>query len=302
MCILGVMSRGSLTSRSSGAAAAELARLNLKRAGRALRRMCEGDPEGLHDTRVALRRLDALLRRRREQLPGAALLRPELRDLARASNEARDLEVRLQWLKAQWPALAASERRVLDSWLGRQCDQLERAHAEAGRRFSRELPGLEKRLKRSLDDVEGEAGEAYAKLLACELKAGRKRLARRLESLTEGGDAALHQLRIEIKRQRYLLAPWHGAEGSLAMLEALLGHWQDRLGEWRDLGLIQEFLETAKQKAEEAAEHHALASLLRRCSGQKALLAMQMADIFGARAGVELKRLSREARAQLKEG
>ncbi len=294
------MSRRSLTSRSSGAAAAELARLNLRRAGRALWRMREGDPEGLHDTRVALRRLDALLRRRREQLPGAAALRPELRELARASNEARDLEVRLAWVEAQLSSLTVAERDGLDSWLVRLRQQLERAHAEAGRRFCCELPGLEKRIKKSLAEGQGEHGGPYAELLASDLKAGHRRLGRRLEALEEGAEAALHRLRIEAKRQRYLLAPWRGTKGPLAALEGLLCHWQTRLGEWRDLGLIHEALEAAQQEAEEGDERHALASLLRRCSEEQASLALQMADDFGARAEADLKRLSREARAQLK--
>jgi len=62
-----------------------------------------GDAEALHDFRVAMRRLRSTLRAYQPQLEAVvpAKLRRRLRDLARATGEARDVEVQISWLERQ---------------------------------------------------------------------------------------------------------------------------------------------------------------------------------------------------------
>ncbi len=280
----------SLMRRRGAEAAAVLARAYLKQAGRALRRMHGGDPEGLHDTRVALRRLDALLRGRRAQLPRAARMRPELRALARASNQARDLEVRLAWGEARLEAGAEGQREVTLVWCRALELELDEAHAQAARTFVDALPGLAARMKRALPRKASAVGPRYGDLLAVDLKREGTRLRRRLAALETGGDEALHRLRIDAKRLRYLLSPWHGGKGAVAALEAALGRWQEMLGDWRDLGLIGESLR----------ERDELEPLARRCSEQRAAMQEEIQHFFAGGAQAQLKRLLREARLELK--
>ena len=62
-----------------------------------------GNPEALHDYRVALRRLRSCLRSFRRELRSTVTRksRRRLDRLARATNQSRDLEVHLEWLAAQ---------------------------------------------------------------------------------------------------------------------------------------------------------------------------------------------------------
>src|SRR2546426_7817593 len=70
-----------------------------------------GDAEALHDFRVAMRRLRSTLRAYQPQLEVVpAKLRRRLRDLARATGEARDVEVQISWLERQRNELPAARR------------------------------------------------------------------------------------------------------------------------------------------------------------------------------------------------
>ena len=76
------------------------------------------DAEALHDLRVALRRLRSLFRAYDAELGDAVgeKTRRRLRRLARATGEARDLEVHLAWLDAQRARMRATERPGVE-WL-----------------------------------------------------------------------------------------------------------------------------------------------------------------------------------------
>src|SRR5262245_39952375 len=64
-------------------------------------RFVDGDEEGLHDLRVALRRLRSWLRAFRPEVNDTLRkkTRRGLRDLADATNAARDAEVGLKWIE-----------------------------------------------------------------------------------------------------------------------------------------------------------------------------------------------------------
>src|SRR6267143_2102715 len=76
------------------------------------------DTDALHDFRVAMRRLRSTLRAYQPQLARLvpAKLRRRLRDLARATGEARDVEVQISWLEHQRKELPPA-RRAGVPWL-----------------------------------------------------------------------------------------------------------------------------------------------------------------------------------------
>ena len=94
----------------------------LSQAGRAVRKVGRpGNPEALHDFRVALRRCRGVLRAYRPWLGKAAgkRVRSELRRLMRQTNRGRDAEVQIVWLEAARPSLRRSERAGLNYLLER---------------------------------------------------------------------------------------------------------------------------------------------------------------------------------------
>src|SRR5437763_11057167 len=84
------------------------------------------DPEGVHDMRVATRRLRAALELFRDVFPKRRL-RPMLRDvrrLADALGEVRDLDVMLEALRADVRGRSASQRLVL----GEMIEEMQQRH------------------------------------------------------------------------------------------------------------------------------------------------------------------------------
>lgn len=292
--------------------AAWLARRYLKQADSALERMVAGDTEGLHDTRVALRRLDSLLRSHQTVMPNSARLRRKVRRLARSTNRARDLEVRQVWLQAQLPELPDSGRQEVVAWAERLGDELGEAHAKAEKKLRKGVPRLVKRLRKALsrDCRERTDGDrSYAQLLAELLWTGEERLKSGLPELDSGGAPARHRLRIQIKRQRYLLALWRGEQGVCAEVESELGRWQDLLGDDHDLVLHAEALLIEGERQGAAAARHRLHKVLEgsaespasaglegglalasRCRQQQQALAEQFAKLAELFAGDGLSR------------
>src|SRR6267142_2251429 len=110
-------SEGLLTAPAPGAAR-RIALTLLDAASAARERLTDAnDAEALHDFRVAMRRLRSTLRAYQAQLDAVvpAKLRRRLRDLARATGEARDVEVQISWLERQRNELAPARP---GSWPG----------------------------------------------------------------------------------------------------------------------------------------------------------------------------------------
>ncbi|RLA10791.1 MAG: hypothetical protein DRQ60_10765, partial [Gammaproteobacteria bacterium] len=61
----------------------------------------EGGEDGLHQFRVALRRLRTLLRAYRPQFDPGMKIRGQLSTLASSTNQARDLEVLVGWIESE---------------------------------------------------------------------------------------------------------------------------------------------------------------------------------------------------------
>jgi CHAD domain-containing protein len=203
------------------------------------------DPENLHQHRVAARRTRAFIRATRGSLDPVwrRLLAARLRELAAATGPVRDLDVLLEHLEG--------ELRSLDD-----------ADRVAGGPLLAALEGEHRATRRTLRDVLD--GDAYRLLLAQLRMPPRladgvdgvplrriarkefRRLVRTVERLGPHPDeAAMHALRIRLKRVRYAaeLAAPAGKAGRrfLANARAL----QDLLGEYQDAVTAERHLRAA---------------------------------------------------------
>jgi CHAD domain-containing protein/CYTH domain-containing protein len=230
---------------SAAGAAVVARRLLADVAERQARLADESDGAALHDFRVALRRLRSWLRAFRPELdraiPGKA--RRRLRRLARESNESRDREVQLAWLRDQTGVLPAEA----GPGVGWFVDRLESRKRTADERFRERLASDFERARASLDgalaSIVAETGEPGTQsaadtlsiALAAVMRTQVERLRRRLERVRgPQDDAQAHRARIAGKRLRYVLEPVAdsvaGGGPALARLKAL----QDALGELHD--------------------------------------------------------------------
>lgn len=176
------------------------------------------DPEGVHQVRVAGRRLRVLL-----ELGGRRALVPDLRWLVRALGRARDLDVLRE-------ALPPSDARF-DAWLDRLAAE-SRADAEAALTSPR-LEGLLAALRvlPPVDEADARRG----------LETASKKVRKQLDLLVgarlepEQLSPAIHGLRRALRRLRYA-GDWLG-EGTSG-----LKHLQDALGAVCDLGALARLL------------------------------------------------------------
>lgn len=251
-----------LLAQPAARAARLMARRRLDIALAAFARLGDDDPEALHDLRVALRRLRSWLRAYRSALDDTVTRRTRraFAKLARATNQARDTEVALAWLRSLAdlpPDLLPAHERLLAAL---QADQRRTADA-AGKFVARRLPAAGQRLsrqlahyyvRRSVDDASELAMHALTGRL---LREHRRRLAAALRRAHATGDVAeAHRARIEGKHLRYLLEPLD-ADRRVRHAVARLRTLQDRLGEHHDAQLLAERLRKAgdAELAERAA-------------------------------------------------
>jgi CHAD domain-containing protein len=194
------------------------------------------DPEELHQMRVAVRRLRAILRAARPMFEHEPVesVRAELAWLGAALGIRRDVDVMLEYLRAELPTLEPTERRGGQRLLHR----LEDARAEAGLEVMKALDSdrylaLLDRLEAFIAHPPLTSGEvALGDLAAREFRKLRKAVA----ALPEPpADDDLHAARIKTKRARYAAelaarAVGRPAERFVEKAKAL----QDILGEHQD--------------------------------------------------------------------
>ena len=202
------------------------------------------DPEDVHQMRVAVRRLRAILRVSRSLFDPKWVdgLRRELKWLGTALGRVRDLDVLHAYLRSQLKGLPASERR-------------------AGQHLLRHLAADHVRARAALRDAL--ASPRYARLLA-RLKAALvhppvrtsavsllsiastefKKLKKAVKKLpTQPSAAKFHAVRIKVKRTRYAaellqLVIGRRAEQFIDKAKKL----QDILGEHQDAVVVEEYL------------------------------------------------------------
>jgi CHAD domain-containing protein len=232
------------------------------------------EAEPLHDMRVANRRLRATLRLFRRYLPSQAEhYRQELRWLATALGEARDLDVHIESLRAWMAEVDPPDRaglQVIEALLLEQ-----RAAARA-----RMLSALDsQRYERFVSDFAAALADNAAPSDTARARVGRvlpgliERRYRQVRRLGDRLDAdspppAYHALRIACKRLRYALEPVAGLYGKparallkrLAAAQDLLGLYQDSqvaTERLRNLSLSHALPAAATFALGEVAQRHA---------------------------------------------
>jgi CHAD domain-containing protein len=200
------------------------------------------DPEDLHDFRVAVRRLRALLRTARGSVDGdrSEPLRAELKWLGTILGAVRDLDVIIDHLRGEIARLDEAERSAADGLLGALGQERSRARramltALGGRRYLALLDSLERAAvelpvdSKSLD-LPTLARDEFRKL---------RRHAKAIDS--EPADEQLHDLRKRGKRARYaaeLAGDGRRSRDFVGNAKQL----QDVLGEHQDAAVLEERL------------------------------------------------------------
>jgi len=210
---------------------------SLKKARKAFR---EGDPEGLHDLRVALRRTAATA----EALGKKKIVRGS-RQIVRALSDLRQLEVdrgllarvrELGWLPedgasgldARWSALFAADAKKA-------------TRAADGKEMRRLARDLKRRAR------------ASRKPPTARLEKERARAERSLEPPPKGAsDQQIHRYRLAIKKARYLAEDLSssGAPGWERAIDRER-ELQEELGRWNDARLFRKRLMKARAQSEE---------------------------------------------------
>ncbi|MCK2183623.1 CHAD domain-containing protein [Halomonas getboli] len=229
------------------------------------------DSEGLHDFRVALRRLRSWLKAYRGY-PGVAIpkaQRKRLRDLARATNEARDGEVMLAWLESERPALGNAERGAIDWWAERLVPRVEADYAEARCVLEAGFPALDRELGKTLAVLAKQSGgPRFGVATARELSALHETLTAELAAIGSADEReALHRPRITGKRIRYLLRPWKDEAPIFEEAEEAMKAFQDAFGVLHDDLVREPALEAA---AAAHADEEARARLALAAGGKQA--------------------------------
>ena len=208
-------------------------------------RYLAGKKGGLHELRVALRRLRSWLRAFEPQVRDTLRkkTRRRLSALAKATNGARDAEVAAEWIASQ-NRISRSGIPGRDHILARLASE-RRATSRAIRdALARDLPDLLDSLAKQLEPHARHAagGRSMAPVYHVALRRHAERLAQALaRAKTRDDVAAAHRARIAAKRLRYLLdcGDDHPRVAAVAMgVEAL----QDTLGVVHDSRAIAERL------------------------------------------------------------
>ncbi|MDQ1466352.1 MAG: hypothetical protein QOH10_767 [Actinomycetota bacterium] len=208
------------------------------------------DPEGVHQARVATRRLRCDLRTFGPLLDPvwSTSLRDELRWLGRELGAARDAEVLLGHLRdrahALPPEIELGVKPILDAAAGDRDAAYARVHEVLG---SSRYFDLVDRLVQAAMAPKVDAGAAEAKKRDLVRLARRpwRRVRREYRELgADPRDEALHALRIRAKRARYAVEAVAGAVGGKGprKLAAALTDLQDVLGAHQDAVVAQAWL------------------------------------------------------------
>lgn len=250
-----------------------------------------GEDEDLHDVRVAVRRLRAVLRTARSFVDEAwsEPLRSELRWLASSLAPLRDLDVLLEHLARDPRGLDAEAQRAAEDVIGALEPERARAResaleALASERYLALLGELETaaagpRATRSGVDVRNLAAREFARLR----KAAR--------SADGASDDELHRLRIRGKRARYaveLAAPVLGKRGTRFLVCAK--RFQDVVGEHQDAVVAEERLRGLLPRASATEAAFGLGRLVERQWARRARAREALPDAWR-----ELERAGRRA-------
>ena len=208
------------------------------------------DPESLHDMRVAVRRLRALLRAGRELVASdTAELDERLKELGRILGDVRDLDVLLARLEAEAAELGGRDGKRAESLLAalrteRSCS---RSRLLAALRSDEYLALLDD-TSRAIDELEPSGSGVTLDEVADRASARLRKAVRKLPDAP--GNEELHAVRKKGKRARYA-AELAGQKNLVKRAKKL----QDVLGEHQDAVVAAERL---RELAAGAASEQAL--------------------------------------------
>ena len=210
------------------------------------------DSEGLHDFRVAIRRLRSTLKTYESEVRSTVRKRT-LRQLERvgdATRESRDLEVHLAWLAEQQDLLAPEGQPGLAWMIGRVEHRARQAGDEMRGEIDDAFPPMAERLQRELASFrttirldDSAPRRTMARVVSRRLAAAADRLQRRLAPVQEITDERpIHRARIAAKHVRYLLEPFaENYDDGPAIIDRLK-QLQDTLGEVHDVHVFAPIL------------------------------------------------------------
>jgi CHAD domain-containing protein len=221
------------------------------------------DPDELHDHRVAIRRLRALLRAGMPYLdrPWANGLRDSLRPAGRALADVRDLDVLVADLGHQAASLAEPERAGSTDVLDRLRERRDRARAQLADTLSEGwYVSLLNRLETAVAAPKLKSDGSVVKIVRKEHRRARRRVRAASRHPT---DARLHEARKAVKRARYAAefaasAGTSGMHGYVKRAKAV----QDALGEHQDAVVATRVLAEIDGELHRPMAHMAVAALI----------------------------------------
>ncbi len=224
-------------------------RLLAKVAEQRLRLDDEADVDALHDFRVALRHLRSWLRAFRPELAPVAArkTRRRLGRIARASNDSRDGQVQLEWLREQGRTLPRDAHAGREWLIGR----VEARRHVSDERFRERLASDFERTRSALDVALATAHEdrteraritapdTLASAAASVIRTQAERIRVHLAAVHGlRDDAEAHRARIAGKRVRYVLEPVADVIDEAKQAVSHLKPMQDALGELHDAHVL----------------------------------------------------------------
>jgi CHAD domain-containing protein len=206
------------------------------------------DQEALHDFRVGVRRLRSEIKAYRAELAGSVSgkMRRQLRNLARATNDGRDVEVQLAWLRQQRDRLGPDEIPGFYWLVGRLEDRKQKIHdravADVARRYAKASGKLRRALGVLRIELQMDRGQRLATFREVTGVLARTQIMRVRDDLSRIRDASdadqVHRTRISLKRLRYLLEPIARKNRRAGALVRRFKEAQDLLGQHHDMHVL----------------------------------------------------------------
>lgn len=238
-------------------ASAIIAQVQLEKVREAYARLTQHlDSEALHDFRVGLRQLRSTFNAYPEAFPALGKkLNRQLRRLARDTNNARDSEVQLDWLR-RIERNVGGDGRLGYRWLSRQLElRTAKAYRELRSEILDDFTYLDQQLRDVLArneqlDATEDADATLGHLCGAQLNELVSEYTFHLRHIeTREDEDQVHEARICGKRIRYLLAPLRGELKGCESVVRRLQRLQDLLGEYHDAQVFGDLLRKLGKRA-----------------------------------------------------